>query len=321
MNKKKQIRLSRPVVYSKTPLFPTNIIIGLTNQCNQRCVFCSYKNTLPPPIQLSLEKARDFISQAYKLGTCEIGFTAINEPFLSNNLEECVSFAKEIGFEYTYLTTNGTAANKQRMEKLIAGGLDSIKFSVNAGTRKTYKEVHGRDDFERVIKNIRDTVELKVKSKKDIGIFVSFVETTLNRGESDILKSQLDGLVDEIYVYNVINVGNQVNDEIKINDKNKKVYHTSTWQGSSYSKLCDQIFNRFHITPQGFYTVCCSDISNQMVVADLNKVTLEEAWDCELAKKVRTAFLEQKIPESWLCYNCINNSNNTVEPLSDWEDQ
>jgi hypothetical protein len=58
-----------------------------------------------------------------------------------------------------------------------------------------------------------------------------------------------------------------------------------------------------------------------MVVADLNKVTLEEAWDCELAKKVRTAFLEQKIPECWLCYNCINNSNNTVVSLGDCEDQ
>ena len=40
------------------------------------------------------------------------------------------------------------------MEKAINNGLDSIKFSIHGGTSETYKKIHGKNDFERVIKNL-----------------------------------------------------------------------------------------------------------------------------------------------------------------------
>jgi molybdenum cofactor biosynthesis enzyme MoaA len=80
---------------------------------------------------MSNEKAFDILSQAYKLGVREVGFYLVSEPFMAKNLEACVAYAKQTGYEYIYLTTNGAMATKDRMERLLLNGLDSIKFSIN----------------------------------------------------------------------------------------------------------------------------------------------------------------------------------------------
>jgi molybdenum cofactor biosynthesis enzyme MoaA len=108
-------------------------------------------------------------------------------------LEELVIHAKKTGYEYTYITTNGALATKDRMRTLIAGGLDSIKFSVNAGTAETYKKIHGKDEFDKVIQNIFDTIALRNTLKKDLVVFASCVETNLNSSEIEILKNVLRG--------------------------------------------------------------------------------------------------------------------------------
>ena len=66
-------------------------------------------------------------------------------------------------------------ADKERVYNLWKLGLSSIKFSVDAGKRSTYKIVHGRDDYDIVIKNLLDLVELK-KVGMDLGIFASFMK-------------------------------------------------------------------------------------------------------------------------------------------------
>ena len=53
-----------------------------------------------------------------------------------------------------YITTNGALAQPDRIRYLAELGLNSIKYSVNASTRETYKKIHGKDDFETVRNNI-----------------------------------------------------------------------------------------------------------------------------------------------------------------------
>jgi MoaA/NifB/PqqE/SkfB family radical SAM enzyme len=323
MNKnEKSLRVSRPVEYSLVPAFPVNIMIGLTNTCNQRCVFCAYGKTILEPVCLPLYKSLDYIEQAYKLGSRELGFALICEPFMSRDLEQCVSYAKNIGYEYVYITTNGVLAGYKRMERLINDGLDSIKFSVNAGKAETYKKIHGTDDFEKVMQNIKDASKLKTKLKSNMAIFVSFVQNSINNEEIEILKTRLSGLYDNFYSYIALNQGGNMVEEIKDGIVNKNVKNSSInesiWQGQLKSEntiFCNQVFNRFHITAEGFFTACCNDVKNMLVLADLNKLTLEEAWACENARMLRSYFVNQVIPKNILCYNCINNSNNISESI------
>jgi molybdenum cofactor biosynthesis enzyme MoaA len=50
------------------------------------------------------------LCEAYDLGMREIGLFNNGEPFTARNLADYVKKAKGIGFEYVYLTTNGSLA-------------------------------------------------------------------------------------------------------------------------------------------------------------------------------------------------------------------
>ena len=94
------------------------------------------------------------VKECYELGSREIGLFSGAEPMTCKWLDEYVKLCKDIGYEYAYISTNGSVGNTSRYLKVIDSGLDSIKFSVNGGNREIYKKVHGKDDFDKVIENI-----------------------------------------------------------------------------------------------------------------------------------------------------------------------
>ena len=74
------------------------------------------------------------------------------------------------------------------------------------------------------------------------------------------------------------------------------------------------IFNKLHITYEGYLSMCCDDLQNYLVVADLNKESLEAAWNNQYARGLRIRHLEHNL-EGTRCFNCMNNCNETAEPL------
>lgn len=244
------------------------------------------------------------MQEAYDLGTREIGFYSMTEPFTSHILELAILEAKRIGFEHIYITTNGSIATSKRIRKVFENGLNSIKFSVNAGNVETYKKIHGKNDFDEVIKNIKLAYSLKCEINPNIGIFVSFVECSYNKGEDTILKKILEPYIDKFYAYKGINQGGSMYEELK------EGIITET-----KIKMCEMVFNRFHITPQGYLTACCVDPNSDLAVADLNKISLKDAWNCNAFVELRKQHLSKNIDPNIMCYNCIHNENNKIFPI------
>ena len=51
------------------------------------------------------------LKEAQEEGSEAVGLYATGEPFLNKKLEDFIKYAKEIGFKYVFVTTNGAAAN------------------------------------------------------------------------------------------------------------------------------------------------------------------------------------------------------------------
>jgi hypothetical protein len=208
------------------------------------------------------------------------------------------------------------------MENLIRNGLNSIKYSINANDKATYCRIHGRDDFDKVIKNIFDIHNLRKSMNVDVGIFVSFVKCSYNNSAEGMgLRDILKNVVDEFYKVPAGNQGGSMYNEIKnkiIDDNPTKVWARYSGDEIARRRCCPYPFNRISITAEGYLDACCMDTKNELVVADLNKMSLLEAWNCDKMVKLRQFHLDNNIPKNIKCHNCLYNTNYDVKPLCDW---
>jgi pyruvate-formate lyase-activating enzyme len=294
------------------PPFPREVFFDLNNTCNSRCFFCSNSKISEPAY---LDKAFGFklLRDFFECGAREAAFFATGEPFLRTDLAEFIREAKSIGYEYVFLNSNGIAASPERARPVLEAGLDSIKFSINAGSRESYKKVHGVDRFDQVIQNIRWFHEFRTSSRLPYHIYVSMVPTSMTKDEFPMLSSLLAGFVDEIDSRGCSNQGGNMLENNRTEAIDKGNLLGSLRQGR-HSGRCPDVFSRCTVTPQGYLSACVVDYHNYLVVADLHKTHVKDAWHNEayvaLRKKHSTGDLEGLI-----CNNCLNNCGGTAEPL------
>lgn len=117
---------------------PKNMLLEVTNICNDCCIFCANQKSTRKRGFIEKELAKKILKEAYELGTRDVGFYATGEPLVNKDLEEYIRYAKELGYKYTYITTNGALMDKERAKSIIDAGIDSVKFSINASNKKDY---------------------------------------------------------------------------------------------------------------------------------------------------------------------------------------
>ena len=129
--------------------------VELTNCCNHKCFFCPNTSSSRHNSIIDKELAYRVIKESFDLGVRKLALHMNGEPFVCDFLEEIIYYAKNLGYTYVFFSTNGALATDERLKKAFDAGLDSIKFSINAGTQQSYLEIHGRDDFEKAINALK----------------------------------------------------------------------------------------------------------------------------------------------------------------------
>lgn len=81
-------------------------------------------------------------------------------------------------------------------------------------------------------------------------------------------------------------------------------------------KPCAMVWNRYHLTAEGYLTACCVDYELDLVFSDLNKQPLEEGWNNEHARKLRAAHIDKKL-DGLLCHQCMLNKKLPHQPLTE----
>lgn len=290
--------------------FPKNMLMELTNMCNDSCLFCANSKCTRKKGMIEPELAERVLREAYDLGTREVGFYQTGEPLLNKNLEQYISLAKNLGYEYIYMTTNGALLTEERARSIVEAGIDSIKFSINASNAEDYFLIHGKNEFDRVIQNIIYLDSLrKDGEKKKFSLYISYVATRYTEADKDSFQSKYQQYVDDIVFVNCVNTGGTMKNEI---DRYLSV--SSDTGDHQKPGACPMIFNRLHITCEGYLTMCCVDYQNYLVVADLNHESLKDAWNNSYACDLRKRHLENDL-KGTICHNCMNNCIDHIEPL------
>lgn len=308
-------------VHSLTPPLPDKISIEINNSCNHKCFFCPNPTMTRTRSVMDPELVFRIMQDAYENGIREISFYSTGEPFLNKGLPRFVERAKQMGFSYVYLSTNGGRVVSRRLMAALDAGLDSLKFSVNAGDRETYALVHGEDDFEEVVVNIERCADYRRTRNPKLKLFVSFVETELSRHTLPALKQRVGHLVDEIISYPFIVIGTPLQRRVE-NDGTARPF-------VGYSDVdkriplnqrrttlpCYQLWSYINVTLEGYLSACCSDFDADLVVGNLRRQSLMEAWHSEEFQALRQQHLERRI-KGTLCEGCIAQKDRPYQPIN-----
>jgi len=107
---------------------PLALIDEITHRCPLHCVYCSNPMQLAgTQTELSTGEWASIFQQSGKLGVLHAHFTG-GEPLTRADLTEVIAAARAAGL-YTNLITSGIGLNEQRLQALVAAGLDHIQIS------------------------------------------------------------------------------------------------------------------------------------------------------------------------------------------------
>lgn len=302
------------ISYSMTPPFPRELFLEVNNSCNHHCFFCSNSKMQRSKEFIDDELAKKIIVDAFKCGASDITFYATGEPLIFPKLAEYIRYAKDIGYSYVFLTTNGALSTDAKIKSIIDAGLDSVKFSINAGSKESYLKVHGKDDFDKAIESVKRWHDYKKQVNSKMKIFVSFIPTHETSDEYDLLMNQigcyLDEKVDERQCSN--QGGNMIenNKVASINPSNI----LGTLKKNQYTTLCPDPFNRAVVSSEGYLTACVVDYQNALTIADLRDTDICTAWNSDVFQTLRKKHLDGDL-SSIICDNCLNNCSRYFEPL------
>lgn len=268
---------------NSSPPFPHSMLLELNDTCNLKCIYCANR-VQERTHYMDLNFAKKVMMDAYNLGTREIGFYMGGEPTLSPIICNCIRYAKSIGYEYVYIDTNGVC-RFSKLESIINAGLDSIKFSISAGTSETYRKIHGLDCFDIVVNNIKSLGNMKKKQGLSFNLFVSYVITKQNQKEFILLKQIVEEYVDEVLE---LYVGTQ--------GGHGDVRSLSTVELISPIP-CPLPFNRFHVQASGFVSACCTNYYKELTMGNLHKNGMKEIWDSEMFISFRSKHLNYDVAD------------------------
>lgn len=264
---------------------PITVEISPTSYCNHACTYCAFdsaRNTA----QLEPAVFKKLIRQLSKMDVKSINISGTGEPLIYPNLIDFIKYAKIEERMSVGLITNGSLLNKNGEE--LANLCSYIRISLDACTPETHKKIHGSDDFDRIIENIK----LIVGKKAQIGVQFVFCED--NASEAIAMASFVKELgVDYLQYKPVVYYGKKeqllkgagfdYQNIIKQADDNFKVVvkieeFNEVIKGREY-KNCNAVKLVGSVVENGDISICCHLKHNpDYIVGNINILDFNILW-------------------------------------------
>jgi len=242
--------------------FPLFIDIEVTSACDLKCPFCAttYLGSSMKKGFIEEDTVKKIIDEGVAAGLYGVKFNIRGEPLLHKKIANFVAYAKKAGLIDVYFNTNAQLLTAETSEKLIDAGMDRISISAEGYEKEFYERHRVGANFERVIKNIEDLIEMKVKKGvSNPQIRIQTVMTDEVRPLFDKYKSFWKDYADEIAYL----------DFKEMADKKK---------GTSAEWACPQLWQRMAVWWDGTMLPCNHDDFAHMKLGNAKDMSIKDAW-------------------------------------------
>jgi radical SAM protein with 4Fe4S-binding SPASM domain len=168
--KTSQIRRLIGMSRGRPTLGPSTVSLEITHHCNLRCSFCeSHGSCIPKPItaQRSYAGGRRTMDPTTvarlardlrRIGTGLLELSGKGEPTTHPEFTQILTSIQGAGLPCS-LVTNGTHTPPGLPATAVAGGLDRLTLSLNAGSQEVHARVSGQDLWGRAVTFLREILE------------------------------------------------------------------------------------------------------------------------------------------------------------------
>lgn len=284
------------------PPCPKSVKIELTGRCNFNCFFCAHAQGLREVNTIDRDFYEKIALDLVQSGVRELGLFFLGESFLVPWLPEAIKYAKDIGFEYVFLTTNGSLSNESKVRACMEAGLDSLKFSLNYADEEQFEKIARVNPkmFRMMIENIKAAKKVRDEGYA-CGLYASYIQfdEKQNTKMKDLIED-LTPFLDQIYALPLYNQAALV--------------ENPDWEftAGNMGRLgclreplpCWVLFTEGHITFDGELAACCFDHHGGFSMGNLSEMSFMEAWHSEKFQELRKAHLEKTV-KGTVCEGCV----------------
>ena len=222
------------------------------------------------------------------------------EPLLNNDLSRMVTYARKKNVaDVIRIITNGIRLTRTMLSQLIDAGVDEIHISLDMVDRRRYKDVKGKDKIEKVLSHVNNAINM-AERLKSFQLFIKFFDS-----QKGIIKKNAYGCKDsdaeavlsqfKEVALSSTHVALKSQTLVKVFDRSK-ISNTA----------CEIPFYLSYFRHNGLVSVCCSDITGNLIYGDLMKSHFIDIYNSNELMKIRCAHLNERLEDYPICQHCQN---------------
>ena len=283
---------------------PRSCKIETGKGCNYACSFCVRSIRKNDTGDMDRALFSRVIRELRAAGVDELGLFYLNEPFVSKWLPEAIAEAKEVGFPYTFITTNGSALTAARVKACFEAGLDSLKFSINFSDARQLADVAKVSEhfWRKAIENLKMARRIRDEGGYKCRIYASSIQFDGEQGEKMArVVEEIRPFVDEFYWLPLYGMSGAT----KAAGWEPQPGNPGRLDAMREPLPCWACFTEAHVTADGHLAACCfgSGLEGDLMMADLNNVSFMDGWNSQAFQDLRRAHLTKDVSGT-ACAEC-----------------
>ena len=298
----------KPEQLRELPSCPRSVKIELTAKCNFQCSFCAVSQNLRTKGEMNKEFYRKLLIDIRQSGAEEIGLFYLGESFLVSWLPDAIRWAKDTGFPYVFITTNGSLTTQSKLNDVMAAGLDSLKFSINYADAEQFSSVAKVKPayFTKMVQSVKDAWSIRENHGYDCGIFASYIKYNDAQDEriSELIEKHVKPYCDEVYALPLYSQAGLTGEDNAEDGMEVRAGNPGRADNMRAPVPCWSLFTEARVSFDGHLSACCFDHDKRFRMGDLNKMSFMEAWHSEKFQELRAVHITENLKGS-ACEQCV----------------
>lgn len=265
------------------PDFPITLGMELLNKCNFACVMCHTTRDKSPKITLPRATIERVLTECGREGLPALMFGIGEEPLLHKQFRDVFELAKTADVMDIFLFTNGMLLTEDLARFLIERQIARVFVSLDAATPETFRKIRGKDELERIERNIHTLVRLRDEQGSALPMVrVSFCVQPGNMAEKSAFIAKWQDVVDHID-FQMMHDFNDVGAMSAIDEEERN----AAGPPADPALRCHQPWEKLTIWANGDVSPCCTFHGKNVIVGNVETESLKEIWQGDRINNIR----------------------------------